>query len=112
MANIKDHSGLQQNNPDAKEKALATRKAKKEAEEAVACEVFNSIVNVGLRVRQLDRLGMRYLSGKEKWSREQALVFKSMFETYSSKIMPPAKPKKEETKKPTINISGLPEEMK
>lgn len=103
---------LIQNNPEGMARKAATMEKKKEERKASTSEAWQKVIPLHRRVKQLDKLGMAYLNGKVKWTREQALVFNKMFETYSSKIMPPAKPKKgEDIKLQAINITGLPKGM-
>jgi hypothetical protein len=97
-------------------------KAREKAKEACAklkiekaqteAEAWQALMPVAKRVQQLDRMGMKFLRGNlMKWSKDQALVFKTMFEVYSNKLIPPAKRKGEEGgKKVDINI-GLPEDI-
>lgn len=75
-------------------KALEEKHRKKLEKSRTEAEAWQELMPVTRRLIQLDRMGMMYLRGnKQKWTRDQALVFKSMFETYSNKLIPPAQKK-------------------
>lgn len=101
-------------NPEMVERA----RERKEERKAIMLEKelgrLQGYIDIPARLRQLDQIGMKFLksSGKNKTlDRDQALVWKSMFEVYTSKILsnaPTRKKTEEDNPKPSFTITGAP----
>lgn len=103
-------SGLRQNNPESEAKF----KKKLEIKKHTAYKEWEKVVNLVDRLRTLDEIGMDFIAGKKKLTKEQLTIWKELFAVYSAKLIPNASPVKVENKKEPVkfNIIGAPKSKK
>jgi len=103
-------SGLRQNNPESEAKF----RKKLEIKRHTAYKEWEKVVNLVDRLKDLDEIGMGFLKGTRKLTKEQLTIWKELFSIYSSKLIPNASPVKAENKKEPVkfNIIGSPKSKK
>ena len=99
-------SGLRQNNPES----AAKYKKNLEIKKNTAYKEWEKVVNLVDRLRDLDEIGMGFLKGEKKLTKEQLTIWKELFAVYSAKLIPNASPNKNVNKKEPVkfNIFGAP----
>jgi hypothetical protein len=101
-------------NPEMRKRAKERSEERKAMMTEKELGRLQNIIDIPSRLGQLDKIGMKFLksSGENKTlDRDQALVWKSMFETYSAKILsnaPTRKKTEDDNPKPTFTITGAP----
>jgi len=96
-------NNLQYRNPESMEKRLLNNKKRRAV-------VWDTVIPLGDRVRELDEIGMKFLKNETKLTKDQLAVWKVFFETYSSKLLPNLAPKKsvEKATKSVFKFTGAP----
>lgn len=75
-----------------------------DARKAKEAEKWNELMDVDAQLVELHRMGMRFLRGHRKFTKDQATVWGKMFEKLADKVLPTAKIQVDNNKTITIKV--------